>query len=331
MKKKHYPNFVKIIFSFFIIVTLQLCGCKDIITDYSKSGFAFDTVIEITVYDNNKEHAESVLNSCMDLCNYYDSVFNISNPSSDIYKINISDGKAVKVSDDTIDIIKRSVFYSEISNGIFDITIEPLYELWDFNNSSHEKIPDKDSILNELENVNYKTIELSESDQTVTVPRGVKINLGAIAKGYIADKLKELLTENNIDCALINLGGNILVFGEKPDKRSFNIGIQKPFSNTGEIITTVEANNKSVVTSGIYQRYFEYEGNIYHHIIDPFTGYPADNELASVTIIADSSTDADAYSTICMLLGKEKANDFLKNIGSVSAVLIDKSGNITEY
>lgn len=329
--KQYYNNFRKIIFSLVIIVTLLLCGCKDIITDYSKSGFAFDTVIEITVYDNNKEHAESVLNSCMDLCNYYDSLFNINNPSSDIFKINESGGETVKVSKDTIDIIKRSVYYSEISGGIFDITIEPLYELWDFNNSSHENIPDNDSILKELENVNYKSIEISESDKTVTVPKGLKINLGAIAKGYIADKLKEFLKENDIECALINLGGNILTFGEKPDKKSFNIGIQKPFSNTGEIITTVEANNKSVVTSGIYQRYFEYDGKIYHHIINPFTGYPAENNLASVTIISDSSTDADALSTICMLLGEEKANDFLKTIGSVSAVLIDKGGNITRY
>lgn len=329
--KQYYNSFRKIIFLLVIIVTLQLCGCKDIITDYSKSGFAFDTVIEITVYDNNKAHAEAVLNSCMDLCNYYDSLFNINTPSSDIYRINNSEGEAVKVSQDTIDILNRSVFYSEISDGIFDITIEPLYELWDFNNSSHENIPDNDSILKELENVNYKLVEISESDKTVIVPKGLKINLGAIAKGYIADKLKEFLKENDIECALINLGGNILTFGEKPDKKSFNIGIQKPFSSTGEIITTVEANNKSVVTSGIYQRYFEYDEKIYHHIVNPFTGYPAENNLASVTIISDSSTDADALSTICMLLGEEKANDFLKTIGSVSAVLIDKGGNITRY
>lgn len=311
-----------------IIVAFIICGCKDNPTEYSRSGFAFDTVIEISVYDGNKEHAETVLNGCFEICNKYDQLFNINNSSGDIYKINHSDGKPVNVSSDTLEIIEKSIYYSEISDGLFDITIEPIYELWNIQESEHSNIPSEDEIKNALQYVDYHNIKVSAD--SICVPSECKINLGAVAKGYIADKIKEYLIEQNINSAIINLGGNIVVVGSKPDGNSYNIGIQQPFSSTGEIIKSIGVMDQSVVTSGIYQRYFEYNNKVYHHIINPYTGYPVDNELNSVSVICNNSVDADAYSTICMLMGYDDAIKWIESIDSISVIFIDKDNKIIE-
>ena len=321
-KTKKYILFTSIILSF------MLSGCKDTKTEYSKSGFAFDTVISITIYDNNKGHAESILEDCFNICEKYDDLFNISNESSDIYKINHSNGEPVKVSNETIDIINKSIYYSELTDGLFDITIEPIYELWDFDLKEHDTLPDASLIHDTLKYIDFNNITVNYSEATITVKSGTKINLGAIAKGYIADIIKEKILSSRISSAIINLGGNIIVIGKKPNNTLFNIGIQKPFSETGEIITSLEVSDKSVVTSGIYQRYFKYDNEIYHHIINSQTGYPIKNELSAVTIIADNSTDADALSTICMLLGYEKGSKLIESLDNVSAIFIDTNGNI---
>lgn len=148
------------------------------------------------------------------------------------------------------------------------------------------------------------------------------IDVGAIAKGYIADRLKEYLKKNGVKHAIIDLGGNILALGTKIDGSKYNIGIQRPFDETGQPITSIKVANKSVVTTGIYQRYFEQDGKIYHHILDPRTGYPCENDLYSVTIITDSSLTADALSTSCYLMGFEKANHLIDQLENVDAVFI---------
>ena len=331
MKKNHSKKFPKLILLTFIILTFTLYGCKGFEEEYSKSGFFFDTVVNVSIYDNDKSHADKVLTKCIDLCTYYDSIFSVNNPESDIYKINNSNGSEVLVSEDTIFILEKAIEYSKQSNGLFDITIEPLYELWDFNSSEHINLPDKNNINELIKNVDYSNINISPINKTVTLKKGSKITLGALAKGYIADKLKEYLISEGITSGVINLGGNIQTFGTKPDKTPYTIGIQKPFSNNGEIATTVQIINKSVVTSGTYQRYFEHNNICYHHIINPNTGYPADSNLSSVSIITENSLDADAYSTICMLLGYEDSVDFLNSLNmDISAVFIDNNGNIKE-
>lgn len=324
-------DFKKILITISIVIlAFTVCGCKENISEYSQTGFAFDTVIGITIYDINKNHAENVLNECISKCNYFDSLFSITNAESEIYKINHAEGNAVKVSDETLDIINKSVLYSEKSNGLFDITIGPLYDLWDFNESNHKSLPDAAKINVAVNNLNYKKISIDIDSKTICIPKDYKLNLGGIAKGYIADYLKDYILSQNIDSAIINLGGNILTIGSKPNGENYNIGIQKPFSSSGEILTSVSVTNKSVVTSGTYQRYFVYDEKIYHHIINPKTGYPVDNGLSSVTIISDSSTDADAYSTICMLLGYEKGLKFINSQNNISAIFIDNNGNIIQ-
>lgn len=148
------------------------------------------------------------------------------------------------------------------------------------------------------------------------------IDLGAIAKGYIADQVKTYLKKQGIKHAIINLGGNVDVIGTKPDGSKYNIGIQKPFDESGEAITSVQLKDQTVVTSGIYERYFKKNGKLYHHILDPRTGYPCENNLYSVSIITDSSTKADALSTTCFLLGYEKGMELIQSMDGVEAIFI---------
>ena len=154
------------------------------------------------------------------------------------------------------------------------------------------------------------------------------VDVGAIAKGYIADRIKDYMKKNGVKHAVIDLGGNILLLGSKTDGSKYNIGIQKPFGETGEPITSIKVANKSVVTTGIYQRYFEADGKIYHHILDPRTGYPCENTLYSDTIITDSSLTADALSTVCYLMGYETANDLIDQLENVDALFITNDNEI---
>lgn len=175
--------------------------------------------------------------------------------------------------------------------------------------------------------MDYKNILIKDNTIQLLDPYA-SIDVGAIAKGYIADKLKDYLKDHGIRHALINLGGNVLAMGKKLDGSEYNIGIQKPFDQTGEPITSIRLSDKSVVTSGTYQRYFESEGKMYHHILDPHTGYPCENNLHSVTIITNSSLTADALSTTCFLLGYDKGLRLINQLDNVDAVFITKDNEI---
>ncbi len=296
---------------------LSGCGKLPSKTDLSYSDTLFDTVIKIQILD---PVGSEVLDGCKEMCQKYDTLFSKSNENSDISRINSSGGDPVEVSDDTITLIEKGIYYSELSNGAFDITIGAVSSLWDFTSGSAE-IPDSSSIDAALSHVNYKNITIEDHTVTLTDPYAA-IDVGAIAKGYIADRIKEYLKSNGVKHAIIDLGGNILTIGTKTDGSSYNIGIQKPFDETGNPITSVKISDQSVVTTGIYQRYFEVDGKIYHHILSPSTGYPCENSLYSVTIITDSSLTADAMSTTCYLLGYEKAMYLVNQLNNVDAVFI---------
>ena len=169
--------------------------------------------------------------------------------------------------------------------------------------------------------MNYKNVILDKNTVTLTDPEAA-IDLGGIAKGFIADKLKAYLTDQGIEHALISLGGNIVAVGGRYNGQPFHIGIQKPFAETNEAITTVEINGQSVVSSGTYERYFEKDGKIYHHLLDPATGYPYDNQLLQVTIISDSSVDGDALSTACFGLGLDKGSALIESLDNIRAIFV---------
>lgn len=308
-----------------LAAVLLLTGCSGLPKerDLCYTDTLFDTVISVRIYDSADE---DVLKGCETLCKKYDSMFSNKIEDSEISQINSAGGAPVEVSDDTITLIKKGIYYSEMSNGAFDITIGSVSDLWDFK-AEDPSVPDEQAIENALSHVNYKNIVIK--DNTVRLlDAKARLDVGAIAKGYIADRLKEYLEEEGVTHALINLGGNVLAMGKKLDGSEYNIGIQKPFDESGNPITSVKISDQSIVTSGIYQRYFEQNGKIYHHILDPKTGYPCENNLYSVTIITNSSLTADALSTTCFLLGYDKASNLINQLDNVDAVFITDENEI---
>lgn len=309
-----------------MILIINLSGCGKSQEPQSISGFYFDTFISISLYSD--ENVQSILDGCMNLCEHYDKLFNVSDKNSDIYLINHAKGNPVSVDKDTLEIVEKAINYSKETDGLFDITINSAYSLWNFENNDECLLPDDELLQNAVNKIDYRNVIINKDDCTIRLENEAQINLGALAKGYIADKLKKYLVNEGITSGLINLGGNVLAIGSKPDGSDYHIGLQRPFASTGEIIKDISVSDLSVVTSGIYQRYFEADNMIYHHILDPFTGYPVENELNSVTIICSSSLDADAYSTICMLMGYEDGRNFINSCDDVKAIFIDRNNNI---
>lgn len=313
-----------------------LTGCAKNSEPISRTGFYFDTVIQITLYDTVDE---TILDGCFALAEKYENLFSATKEGSDVWKINHAGGETVTVSEETVTLLTTATDYANATEGAIDPTIRPVSELWDFGSDGDPRVPEDAAIKTALSHVSYDHIRFgtAPSDETgepvlrtvtLTDPKAA-VDLGFIAKGYIADKMKEYLLSQGVASACISLGGNVLAIGEKPDGAPFRIGIQEPFAEEGTTIDTVEIRDTSVVTSGIYERYFYEDGVFYHHVLDTSTGYPVDNELASVTIICDSSTRADALSTSCLCLGLDKGRKFLDAEKDVAYLFITKDG--TQY
>lgn len=277
----------------------------------------FDTVINIQIYD---DVSENLLSECLTICRDYENKFSRTKESSEIYQLNHANGQSVTLSDDTVELLELGIYYSKLSNGVFDITVGGLSELWDFKNNTGT-IPSQDKIKEALSHVDYRNIRITGNTVRL-LDKEMIVDLGGIAKGYIADQLKEYLISQGVEHALINLGGNVLAIGNKPDGTDFTIGIQKPFDENGTAITALEINEQSLVSSGNYQRYFEKDNKIYHHILDTSTGYPQNNNLYGVTILCNSSAEADALSTICFSLGLEDGLAFINQYEGADALFI---------
>lgn len=316
----------KKIAAFVTAAALLLSGCSGLSEkrNLTYTDTLYDTVISVQILD---PASEEILEGCEKLCKKYDTMFSMTNEESEIYKINHAGGAAVEVSQDTITLIKKGIYYSEMTNGAFDITIGAVSPLWDFK-SEEPSVPSAETLASARSHVNYKNIILKDNTVKLLDPQAA-IDVGAIAKGYIADRVKEYLEEEGVDHAIINLGGNVQTIGTKADGTYFNIAIQKPFAESGEAIASVKVHDQSVVSTGIYQRYFKTEdGTIYHHVLDPATGAPCRNNLYSVTIITNSSLTADAMSTVCFLLGYEEGMKLVDQLDNVDAVFITDDGKI---
>ncbi|MFQ9396278.1 MAG: FAD:protein FMN transferase [Lachnospiraceae bacterium] len=209
---------------------------------------------------------------------------------------------------ETSELIQIGLSYGELSEGAFDISIEPVSSLWDFT-SGDAVIPDEKELAEAVALVDYRKVHVNGNTVTFDTP-GMGLDLGAIAKGYIADRIKEYLKKEGVEHALINLGGNILCLGDKPEGTAFRIGVQKPFGEATETLTICPIEDQSLVSSGTYERFFRKDGRIYHHILNPKTGYPYDNGLTAVTIRSDDSLTGDALSTTVFALGEEKGWSF---------------------
>lgn len=301
-----------------IFSLLSFCSCDRNVYPLSSTQIMMDTVVTVTIYDGD----DDALSGAMKLCKKYENLLSRTVEGSDVYKINASNGKPVEVSSETIELLSIALDIAKNSSGAFDPTVLPLVEVWDVMNA--EKVPESSKITEAMKSVGYQNIEINGN--LVTAKNGARLDLGGIAKGFIADKLKDYLKENNIKSAIINLGGNTLLVGNKEGK-DFSVGVQKPFGKQDELCGIIKTQNKTAVTSGVYQRYFEQDGRIYHHIIDTKTGYPADNGLYAVTVLTDSSSIADGLSTACLVLGIEKGTELAKKYGA-ELIFVDKDGKL---
>lgn len=309
---------------FIITLILALSSCtkkKDMV---EKNGFYFDTVVKITLFNAEEKY----LDECFKLCEKYENLLSASIETSEISLINKNsqEGIYTVVSDETLSLIKSGISYGEISNGKFDITIGRLSGLWNFSSDS-PCVPNELDIKKNIEHVNYKCISIKGNSVLLT-DKESSLDLGGIAKGFIADKLKEYLLENGITKGIINLGGNVLLIGSKPDNSNYNIGVQTPFASENDVAAIVNAKDKSIVTSGVYERYYYENDILYHHILDTETGYPVENDLLGVTIISDDSIDGDGLSTTVFALGLNKGIKLIETIKNTEAIFIDKDYNI---
>lgn len=306
--------------------SIFLVSCKDNTKPVEKETYMMGTVVQLKVYGKNSEKAtEKALKRVSDI----ENKMSVNIETSEITKLNSKAGvSGVKLSVDTYSVIEKAVEYSKITGGALDATIEPIVKLWGIG-TDKERVPSKVEIQEKLKLVDYKDILLDEKNSTIQLRGlGQAIDLGAIAKGYTADEIKKILLDNKISSALINLGGNVFALGSKPDGTSWNIGIQNPLDTRGQYLGTISVTDKSMVTSGNYERYFIVDGKRYHHIFDPKTGYPSEAGLISTTIISDKSIDGDALSTSTYILGLEKGLKLIESIKGVDAIFITKDKKV---
>lgn len=310
--------------SMFLIFTLNSCSIKK--EPITKSSFFMGTIVNITLYDNPNEN---IIDKAFNRISEIESLLSLNLTDSEINKINEKSGlEPVKVSSLTFNIIEKSLEYSRLSNGNFDITIGPLVKLWGIG-SDTAKLPDTNELLETIKTINFENIILDSKNNTVFLrEKNMILDLGAIAKGYITDVISDILIAEGVTKAIIDLGGNIFALGEKSKDENWKIGIQHPFENRGSPLGTINISNKSIVTSGIYERYLEINNTRYHHILNPKTGYPYDNNLASVTIVSSKSIDGDALSTSTFGMGISDGLNLIESLDGIEGIFVTKSKEI---
>ena len=299
MKQQKYIRYILLPTTLLCLIASLFCGCSANSGKISKTGFYFDTMITVTLYGTRDE---KILDDCFSLAGNYEKKLSNTITDSEVSKINQANGQ----------------FVTEIAETAKS----------DENEVDASVVPSPEKIEAALAHVNYKNIEIKGNQMRLKDPQA-KIDLGGIAKGFIADELRSFLNKKGITSGVISLGGNVLTLGKKADHSSYTIGIQKPFSETGTSLGTLNVSDASVVSSGIYERYYRVNGKLYHHILDTSTGYPVENHLYQVTIISDISMDGDALSTTCFSLGLKKGMQLVEQTDGVEAIFVSDDGTIT--
>lgn len=286
--------------------------------------YAMDTVMSIRAYGGD---AQKAVNECMSYINNLETLISRTREDSEISKLNAAEGKVAELSQDTADILARALELSDDAEGYFDPTVANLSDLWNVG-GENPKVPAAADITVALKTVGYDRVKLDGI--TAQMDAGMKIDLGGIGKGYAADQVVAILKEHGVEKAVVALGGNIYVVGEKEEGVKWSVGITDPDDPAG-YLGKLSLSDTSIVTSGDYERYFEQDGVRYCHIFDPATGYPAQSDLRSVTIVGTNSTQCDAFSTALFVMGHDKALEFCKAHG-VEAVLVrsDKTISVTD-
>lgn len=284
--------------------------------------FAMDTYMSLKAYGKN---AQKAVDDAKTEIERLDKLWSAVDKDSEIYQLNQK--KTMKVSDETLELIKFAKKKSAQTGDAFDISIYPIVELWGFPTQKY-KVPSEEEIQNLLKYVDSQKIKIDEKTNIVTLEKNMKIDLGGIAKGYTSQRIAKIYKKDGVKSGVISLGGNVQAIGKKTDGSRWKVGIQSP-DDTESMIGGYEAADEAVITSGAYERYFEKNGKRYHHIIDPATGKPSEKDLKSVTIISKNGTLSDTMSTTLFVMGKDKAISYWKKHNNeFNMILVDKNDKI---
>jgi thiamine biosynthesis lipoprotein len=302
-----------------IVFLLAAAACGGQAAPLSRTDFVLWTTCTVTLYDHAKQ---DTLDAVFDRLRELHNRLSVNIPGSELDAVSAAAGRtAVHVSDDLFTVLKEALRYSALSDGLFDPTVGTLMKAWKMN-TDQGHIPAPADIAQALGLVNWRDVVMDESARTIYVKRpGMSLDAGGVLKGYAADETARILRAKGVKSAMIDLGGNILAMGSKPDGSSWRIGLQNPDSERGISFGTVEVVDKSVVTSGVYEHYFTQNGKRYHHIMDTRTGYPVENGLTAVTVVAQTSIIADGWDTTLLCMGPVRGLAIAKSLG-LDAVLV---------
>lgn len=318
---------------FFSLLALIACSSEQetgqlpiVKTPQTRSESLLHTVVQLSIYHENQEE---VMDGALELIKELESLLSTGLEGSDIYRINAAAGKeAVQVDERTFELLEMALATSESSDGRFDISIGVINKLWNIGSKNARK-PNQEEISAALSQVDFRKVTLDKEAKTVYIEEGMSLELGAISKGYIADQVKSYLEKHGISTAIINLGGNVIVMGTSPNQEEgWKVGVQDPDEVRGETVGHVFQADHSIVTSGIYERYIEVDGQIYHHILNPESGYPVENNISGVSVFTRTSTQADALSTTLFIYGIEEGLAYVNGLEDVEAVFIDKDHGV---
>ncbi len=310
----------------------------------SREEYFLDTLCTVTVYRmkdadgsvksaaDMSDDAGKIIDEAFELCEELENKLSRTRTDSDISRVNKAGGRWTEVSDDTMKVVKLGIKYSELSDGDFDISVGGVTKLWDFHaDEAHATLPEKSKLEEAVKHVGYNNIEINGNMLRLSDPK-TELDLGGIAKGYIGDRMTEVLEEGGAVSATVNLGGNVICIGGRTDEDDFVIGVEAPFSDRSEVIGKIDARDKTLVTSGIYERMIEVDGKSYHHILDTDTGYPAETDLDAVTLTAGKgrSADIDALSTICLIKGSKEGMKLIESLDGIEGVFVLSDGSVIQ-
>ncbi len=288
---------------------------------YTQDLFAMNTYFTLKAYGSGGPEA---LSQCTARVQELEKKLSVTDEDSDIRKIN--QGQSHSVDKDTLYLIQEALKLCEETEGALDITLYPVLREWGFTTNGYQ-VPQAKKIAELLEKVDYQKVELLFPDGLICLEEGMELELGAVAKGYTGDCLMEILRQQGITSAMVDLGGNVQVLGHKPDGSQWKVAVRNPFDRASEL-GVLEINDKAVITSGSYERYFEEEGQRYWHILDPADGYPADSGLVSVTVVGEKGIRCDGLSTALFVMGREKAEAFWRQAEDFEMILVTEEGQL---
>ena len=313
----------KIIALLLALLLFAFAGCQPQPKPLARTDYLLDTVVTLTLYGAREEDLDAAFAEIRRLSDLLDAY----SPISDLGRLQAAAGQApVTLSPETMELLAFAKTMYEKTGGYLDVTVGPLIDLWDIRNGGHYPTAEELAAARDL--LGMDDLILDEANGTAYLARpGMRVDLGALAKGYIADKVKALLLNCGVKSGVIDLGRNILLIGEKAGGAAFSIGVQSP-SSSRELLRVLALKDRSLVTSGTYERFFEHDGRRYHHVLDPFTGFPADTNLSAVTILSGSSLWGDALSTACLLLGVEQGMALVDSIPDIEALFVRTDGTV---